>query len=216
MILRWPLEPSFECLSCACENCREYEDEGSRRTNSAAETATAKTPDDAESSAEAADELAGEDLEAFVADRYKQYWDEFDTARAAPSPNPSADYPALFSVAAGQQLDQTYADIIQLHDGGQAIREPDEPAIGGTSAADEHRVKVLAMEASVAELAGCVVNDDEHYLVETGNPFSNDGVRTIESTSTMAKTDGEWKLIRSQAVAIDNGIAGCWLDDSFE
>lgn len=207
-------------VSAACSSEEPADAEGTPVTlaESQAESDSVAAPSaDAEAATGSGGEgLEGAELEAYVAARYQQYWEAFDTARGAPSASPDTDYPDLFSLAAGQQLDQTYADIIQLHDDGQAIREAEEPAIDGTDAAAEHRVKVVSIESSVAELAGCVVNDDELYILSSGDPLGNDGVRTIESTSTMAKTDGEWKLIRSQAVAIDDGVAGCWLDDSFQ
>lgn len=41
-------------------------------------------------------------------------------------------------------------------------------------------------------------------------------VRTVRSTATMALTEsGVWKLIRSQAVAIDDGVTGCWTGTDF-
>ncbi|MEZ5410663.1 MAG: hypothetical protein R2761_21730 [Acidimicrobiales bacterium] len=154
--------------------------------------------------------LTGAPLEEYLARRYEAYWDAFDAARTHPTADPGADFPELAELAAGAQLDLSHQSIADLAAAGEATREPSEPAIGGTDAATEHRVRVDRVDGAAAELTACVVNDDVRYVVAT-NQVVDAGVRTVRSTATMALTgDGRWKLIRSQAVAIDDGVTGCW------
>jgi hypothetical protein len=163
----------------------------------------------------AARELTGNDLEAVLALRYEAYWDVFDAARRAPSVSPEVDFPALAALAAGDQLDLSYQSLVDLARAGQAIREPTEPRTAGSRAGAEHRVRVDGVDGTVALLSGCVVNDDVREVVGNGAVL-DDGVKTVRSTATMALAEGQWKLIRSQAVQIDDGVTGCWLSPADE
>lgn len=156
--------------------------------------------------------LEGAELEEYLARRYEAYWDAYDAARSAPTANPSVDFPQLGALAAGEQLDISYQSVIELAEKGEAIREPDTAAIAGNDANTEHRVRIDVIDGTVAEISGCVVNDDVRHVVGSGDVI-RDSVATVMSTSTMALTDGEWKLIRSRAVEIDEGVTGCWLTD---
>jgi len=162
-----------------------------------------------------ASDLTGPALEEYLARRYEAYWDAFDAARTHPTDDPAADFPELAELAAGTQLDVSRQSIADLAAAGEATKEPARPAIGGTDAATEHRVRIDRLDGAAAELTACVVNDDVRYVVAS-NQVVDAGVRTVRSTATMARTDdGVWKLIRSQAVAIDDGVTGCWTGTDF-
>lgn len=156
------------------------------------------------------DALDGSDLEAYIAGRYEAYWDAYDAARATPSVNPSTDFPILADLAAGEQLEVSHESLVELAQKGEAIREPETPAIAGVSADAEHRLRVDLVDGSVAEISACVVNDDVRHIVGSG-AIVRDAVTTVTSEATMAFTDGEWKLIRSRAIDIAEGVTGCWL-----
>ncbi|MDH3678346.1 MAG: hypothetical protein OEV40_00200 [Acidimicrobiia bacterium] len=160
-------------------------------------------------------ELQAIDLAEFLARRYEAYWEAFDEARQTPSADPSTDFPLLGELAAGEQLEVSYRTLIELAETGEAIREPETPAVDGVDADTEHRVRVDLIDGTVAELSGCVVNDDVHHVIDSG-VVVRDSVSTVMSESTMALTEGEWKLIRSRAVDIDPGVTGCWLTDDAE
>lgn len=154
--------------------------------------------------------LTGKALEEYLARRYEAYWDAFDAARTHPTADPAADFPELAELAGGTQLDVSRQSIADLAAAGEATKEPARPAIGGTDAATEHRVRVDRIDGAAAELTACVVNDDVRYAVASGQVVDA-GVRTVRSTAAMALTgDGTWKLIRSEAVSIDDGVTGCW------
>lgn len=181
--------------------------------------AEAQAQDDLEGAAEAgqvavpsnADGLEGDDLEAFIAARYEAYWEAFDAARRSPSPNPSADHPSLLDLAAGKQLQQSYAQVIALFEIGEALRESDKPLIGGTDSGTEHRVRVELVDEALATVVACTVADDERYNVATDETVEQN-VLSVESTSTMVIAEGEWKIIRAKATAIESGVGGCWLE----
>ncbi len=162
-----------------------------------------------------AGELTGAALEELLAGRYEAYWDAFDAARSVPTAEPAKDFPLLRDLSAGTQLDISYENVIDLARTGEAIREPTTPAVAGIDADSEIRVRVDKIDGTVAELSGCVVNDDVRHVVGT-DTIVRDSVSTVLSNSTMALTDGVWKLIRSQAVAIDDGVTGCWLTGDSE
>ncbi len=161
--------------------------------------------------AETDDDLTGAALEAHIAERFAAFWLAFDIARTAPSATPETDYPALFELAAGEQLERANADLKELHRSGQAIREPETPAIADLTADSALRIRVDSVDAGVAELTSCLVNDQVRYEVGSGAAVGG-GVITVMTKSTMAKADGAWKLIRSEPVALDQGVSGCWLD----
>ncbi|MGI9613597.1 MAG: hypothetical protein ACR2QO_11840 [Acidimicrobiales bacterium] len=156
------------------------------------------------------DGLDGTDLEAYIAGRYEAYWDAYDAARTTPSVNPSTDFPILADLAAGEQLEVSHESLIELAEKGEAIREPETPAIAGVDADAEHRLRVDLVDGSVAEISACVVNDDVRHIVGSG-AIVRDAVTTVTSEATMAFTGGEWKLIRSRAIDIADGVTGCWL-----
>lgn len=159
--------------------------------------------------------LTDKALEEYVARRYEAYWDAFDAARTHPTADPAGDFPELAELAAGTQLDVSRQTIADMAAAGEATKEPAQPAIAGTDAATEHRVRVDRIDAATAELTACVVNDDVRYVAASGQVVDA-GVRTVRSTATMALTEGGvWKLIRSQAVSIDDGVTGCWSGDDF-
>lgn len=162
--------------------------------------------------AETGQDLAGPELEEYLARRFEAYWQAFDIARQAPSDDPGADYPELFQLAAGEQLELAYQELGELFESGHAIREPDSPAVAGLDANSAHRVRIESLEEGVAEIVSCLVNDQVRYELDGGAVVS-DSVRTVQARSTMAKADGTWKLIRSEATALDSGVAGCWLTD---
>ncbi len=160
---------------------------------------------------ETGDGLTGADLELYLARRYEAYWQAFDLARQAPSANPTADYPELATLAAGEQLELTYGELEDLSGLGHAIREPDSPAVPGLDANSAHRVRIESLEQGVAELVSCLVNDQVRYDVTTGE-ILNERVITAQTRTTMAKADGTLEVIRSAAVGLDDGVAGCWLE----
>jgi hypothetical protein len=155
--------------------------------------------------------LADEELLTYLARRYEAYWYAFDIARRAPSDDPAADYPALDNLAAGEQLDQAYEELGQLFTNGHAIREPETPAIAGLDENSSLRIRFENIEEGVAELVSCLVNDQVIYDTGDGSIIS-DSVRTVRARATMAKADGTWKVIRSQATGLDAGVGGCWLE----
>lgn len=161
---------------------------------------------------ETGEELAGPELEQYLARRYEAYWQAFDIARRSPTTDPDTVYPELSNLAAGEQLEATNAELRELSEAGHAIREPDSPAVPGLDANSSHRVRIESLEDGVAELVSCLVNDQVHYEVGTGAVVS-DTVRTVQTRSTMARADGTWKVIRSEAIGLDTGVAGCWLED---
>lgn len=155
--------------------------------------------------------LSGSELEQFLARRYEAYWQAFDLARQAPTVNPAVDYPVLATLVAGEQLELTYGELADLSDLGHAIREPESPAVPGLDANSAHRIRIESLETGVAELVSCLVNDQVRYDVTTGEVL-NEQVITVQTKTTMAKADGTWKVIRSAAVGLDEGVAGCWLE----
>ena len=164
---------------------------------------------------ETGEDLSGPELEEYLARRYEAYWQAFDIARNSPTADPGTDYPELFNLAAGDQLSTAYLELGELFDSGHAIREPETPAVPGLDANSSHRVRIESLEEGVAELVSCLVNDQIRYDVETGDIVS-DQVRTVQARSTMARAEGTWKVIRSEAVALESGVGGCWLDDESE
>lgn len=161
---------------------------------------------------ESGEDLTGTELEAYIARRYEAYWQAFDIARANPTADPGTDYPELFNLAAGEQLEVAHDDIRTLFESGQAIREPDVAAVPGLDANSAHRVRIESIDGGVAELVSCLVNDQVRYEIEGGQVVSSN-VLTVQARSTMARADGTWKIIRSQATALDPGVTGCWLED---
>jgi hypothetical protein len=163
------------------------------------------------------DPVAGDrqELEELIARRYESYWASFDAARSSPTTDPAADFPALAELAAGEQLEVSYEALIELAEARDALREPDTPAIGGVDPDAEHRVRVDRIDGTVAELSGCLVNDDVRFTADSG-VIVGDSVSTVLSSSTMALTGGQWKLIRSRAVEIGEGVTGCWLTGDAE
>lgn len=164
---------------------------------------------------ETGEDLAGPDLEQYLARRYEAYWQAFDIARRSPTADPETVYPELSNLAAGEQLEVTHAELRVLSEAGQAIRDPDSPAVPGLDANSAHRIRIESLEDGVAELVSCLVNDQIHYEVTSGEVVS-DTVRTVLTRSTMARADGTWKVIRSEATGLDAGVAGCWLEDEGE
>lgn len=154
--------------------------------------------------------LTGRELEAFLAVRYEAYWEAFDEARRLPTSQAPLDFPSLELLAAGEQLDLSYRAVSELTRRGEAIREADLPAIAGTDAASEHRVSIDRVAGPLAEISACMVNDDVRYKVADGT-IVDARVTTVRSGATMALTDQGWKVIRSRAERIDEGVTGCWL-----
>ncbi len=155
--------------------------------------------------------MAGDELEDVLATRYEAFWQAFGEARTAPTADPATDFPALADLAAGQQLEQANAEVIDLAAKGQAIRAPQTPAVPGLDVDSAHRIRIERVDGSTADLVACFVNDRIAYRVSDGAVIS-DAVVTVKAEATMARTDGTWKLIRSHAVALDPGVAGCWLE----
>ncbi|MEL6984249.1 MAG: hypothetical protein AAFO29_17615 [Actinomycetota bacterium] len=158
------------------------------------------------------DTLDGPELEEFVASRYEAFWDAFGQARANPSSNPAADFPVLAELATDEQLDAAHTELVSLADQGQALRRPDNPAIPGLDNDGAHRIRVDRLDDAAAELTICFVNDRISYQVADG-AIINDAVVTVTAEATMVRTGDTWKLVRSRAVALDPGVAGCWLED---
>lgn len=158
------------------------------------------------------DALDGAELEDFIASRYEAFWDAFGQARTNPTANPAVEVPILADLAADEQLEQAHADLVGLAERGQALRSPSTPAVPGLDRDTAHRVRVDRVDDAVAELTVCFVNDRISYQVADG-AIINDAVVTVTAQATMVRTDRTWKLVRSQAVALDPGVAGCWLED---
>ncbi len=161
---------------------------------------------------ETGEDLTGDALAEHIADRFEAFWLAFDLARTAPSASPETDYPALLDLAAGEQLDGSYQALRDLHRSGQAIRNPETPAVPGLDVDSALRVRIDSVDGGVAELTSCLVNDRVRYEVATGAGVGG-SVTTVMARSTMAKSDGSWKLIRSEPVALDPGVAGCWVEN---
>ena len=165
--------------------------------------------------------LTGTDLEAFLAARYEAYWDVYDQARSHPPAvvgegGSVPDPPELVALATGEQLDASRDALARLAAGSQAVREAELPAIAGTDADTEHRVRVASVDGALAELEVCMVNDDVVVSTADGSVLSAE-VWTVESRATMARTAEGWKLLRSRAVDLVDGVTGCWLsgDDRY-
>ncbi len=153
--------------------------------------------------------LEGEALKSYLADRYEAFWTAYDAARAAPKSDNLTGHSALSELASGEQLDATFSALDDLRSTGQVVRESDTPAIAGTDTDSEHRVAVELVDDGLAEITACLVNDDVRVVSATGDVASANTV-TVKSRSTMVRADGTWKLIRSQAVDIVQGVGGCW------
>lgn len=158
------------------------------------------------------DGLAGDELEEFLAKRYEAFWQVYDRARANPTATASTDYPELFELTTGERLEQVYESLAALDEAGEAIREPDVAAVPGLDADSTHRVRVDSLEDGVAVLVSCLVNDNVRYRVAGGEVLS-ENVVTVRTRTTMARADGTWKIIRSEAEDIQTGVGGCWLED---
>jgi hypothetical protein len=154
---------------------------------------------------------AGPEPEDVVASRYEAFWQAFGQARANPTSDPSADVPILADLATGEQLEQAHSELIGLAERGEALRPPSTPAVAGLDNDAAHRIRVDSLDDAAAELTVCFVNDRISYRVADGAIIS-DAVVTVTAKATMARTDGTWKLVRSRAVALDPGVAGCWLE----
>lgn len=178
-----------------------------------AEDGADETPADPQAAVAAEiDQLEGDELEEFVARRYEAFWLAFGEARGQPDADPATAFPRLADLAAGQQLDAAYAELIDMAETGRALRAAEEPALPGLDNEQAHRVRIERIDDASAELVTCFVNDRQSVQVSDGAVIS-DLVVTVKAESTMVRTDGTWKLVRSQAVALDPGVAGCWLED---
>lgn len=155
-------------------------------------------------------DLDRDGLERLLAARYRGFWSEFDAARRTPGLDPAAEFPGLADLAAGEQLDVSHRNLTDLARSGEALRQPGVGVHPDDRSHLVHRVRVESIDGTVARLTGCVVKDDVRYVIASGLVVA-DSVSTVLSESTMALTDGEWKLIRSRAVDIVAGISGCWL-----
>jgi len=156
--------------------------------------------------------LRGDALEQLLARRLEQFWDVYDQARRAPTSTPAVAYPELRLVAAGEQLQISYAAIIDLADSGHAVSEPEVPVTSGPDANAGHRVRVDWLDDASAGVTSCTINDDVRYETASGAVI-DDSVSTVLSSSTLAFSDGQWKVIHSRAVEFSAGISGCWLED---
>lgn len=156
--------------------------------------------------------LTGAELEEHLARRYEAYWHAFDLARTAPTATPEVDYPVLYSLAAGEQLESTYDELTELHTSGDAVREPDVAAVEGLDTDSARRVRIDSLEGGVAELVACSIYDNVRYNVGTGGVVA-EGVRSVQTTTTMARHEGVWKVIRSRATGLEPGVGGCWLEE---
>ncbi|MEM9565796.1 MAG: hypothetical protein AAGA93_24460 [Actinomycetota bacterium] len=156
--------------------------------------------------------LTGAELEAFLARRYEDFWLAFGEARERPSATPAVDFPSLADLAVGEQLESAYAELADMAETGRALRVPAERAVPGVDHQQSHRIRVATVEGGSAQLVACHVNDRESYQVADGAVIS-DLVVTVKAEATMVLADGTWKLVRSQAVALDPGVGGCWLED---
>ncbi len=156
--------------------------------------------------------LTGVGLEEFLARRYEDFWLAFGEARERPTATPALDFPALADLAAGEQLESAYAELTDMAETGRALRTPTERAVPEIDHERSHRIRIDAVDGGSAQLVACHVNDRESYQVADGAVIS-DLVVTVEAEATMVLTDGTWKLVRSRAVALDPGVAGCWLEE---
>lgn len=154
--------------------------------------------------------LQGEALKSYIADRYEAFWTAFDAARANPSADPIAAHPDLAELASGDQLELALTGVDELRATGERITESSSPAIPGTDSDSEHRVAVKLIDDGLAEVTACVVNDD--VRVNASGEVVSGGAITVLSRGTMVRTDNTWKLIRSQAIDITDGVGGCWDD----
>lgn len=157
------------------------------------------------------EELTGVDLERHLARRYEAFWLAFDGARSAPSSDPALNHPQLAAFATGDQLEAAYAELEGLAASGQALREPDQAAVPGLDNEQSIRVRVDLVDGVTAQLAACVVNDMVVYQTDD-DTVVNAQVLTVEGAATMVFTDGAWKVLRSQAVDLQQGVGGCWDD----
>lgn len=153
--------------------------------------------------------LQGDDLKSYLADRFEAFWAVYDEARANPGTDPMTDHAALAELAAGEQLAEAVAGVDVMRDEGEVLRESDSPAIDGTDTDSEHRVSVDLIGDGMAEINACVVNDDLTVDAASGAVKSSDVV-TVRSVSTMVRTDGTWRIIRSRATEVTDGVGGCW------
>lgn len=163
-------------------------------------------------SAAAIEALEGDELEEFLARRYESFWLAFGQAREAPTANPATDFPALADLAVGQQLEAAYAELVDMATEGRALQDPAERAVPGLDNDAAHRIRIEQVDGGSAELVACFVNDRQSIQVADGAVIS-DLVVTVQAEATMVRADGTWKLLRSQAVALDPGVGGCWLED---
>ncbi len=162
--------------------------------------------------ADSGDGLAGPALEAHLARRFEAFWLAFDIARQSPSAMPERDYPELAALAAGELLEVAHDELRELHATGHAIRDPGSAAVSGLDADSTHRIRLERVEIGVAELESCQVNDRVRYAV-VDDEVLGDSILTVRTRSTMAVSDGSWKVIRSEATELVSGVAGCWLED---
>jgi hypothetical protein len=162
---------------------------------------------------ETGDGLEGEELEQYLAQRFKAYWIAFDRARAAPAAEPERAFPQLQVLAEGAQLVESHLELEDLHETGQAYRMADPRAVEADGEDDLIRVRVDSIDGGVAELTVCLVNDRVRYQQSDGAIISA-SVISVRSRATMARNEGTWKLIDSRALDIQPGVSGCWTDEA--
>jgi hypothetical protein len=162
---------------------------------------------------ETGDGLEGEELEQYLAQRFKAYWIAFDRARAAPAAEPERAFPQLQLLAEGAQLVESHLELEDLHQTGQAYRMADPRAVEADGEDDLIRVRVDSIDGGVAELTVCLVNDRVRYQLSDGAIISA-SVISVRSRATMARNEGTWKLIDSRALDIQPGVGGCWTDEA--
>lgn len=143
------------------------------------------------------------ELERQIIERYETFWEARFEANQAP---PDPDDPGLAEYATGQQLDNVVAETQGRLDDGLAFRAT-------ANSVTDHRVRVISLAATTAELQDCFVNDGIVYRVDS-DEVVDDRVVTRSVSASMTFVDGAWKLEMATVIQEWRGVAGCAAESS--
>jgi len=128
---------------------------------------------------------------------YTAYWDAILAANDPPDPFA----PGLREHASGAAFDAVFETTQANKVASRAVRLPE----GSVYA---HRVEVVAVEGDRAVVRDCAVDDAVVVQLDTGEVLDADVV-TRQSTATLAREGGAWKVADSAVEQVWEGVAGC-------
>lgn len=123
----------------------------------------------------------------------------FIDAAAIPDPN----FEALAATHVGPMFDQRRGVLRALQADGRIVRYPPDSRY-------QIEVSEVAIDADVATVDVCVIDDGERVVVATGEVIAG-GLSTVEARAAMRRVDGVWKLAERVQKAEWEGVAGCAL-----